>query len=115
VFVEAGARDTCGLDDLGDGQVLLVAKVCGVGKLRWIDHAGPSDPFALTGSNGTRVGCALDRIGSFNLAEEREQDDCQLSHGILWIGGINPDRVGQVPDSDAAACQVVHLTARQPP
>jgi hypothetical protein len=30
-----------------------------------------------------------------------------LRHGIIRIGGINADRVGQIPDSDAAACQVV--------
>lgn len=63
--------------------------------------------FALSGSNSARVGCAFDRQGSFHLPEEREHHNGQLRHGILRIGGINPDRVSQVPDSDAAACQVV--------
>jgi hypothetical protein len=56
----------------------LVAKVSGVGELRWIDNAGPADPFAFSGSNGTGVGCAFDRVGLFHLAEEREHHNCQL-------------------------------------
>jgi hypothetical protein len=46
--------------------------VDGIGKLRWIDHAGPADPFAFSNSDGTRVSCAFDCVGSFHLAEERE-------------------------------------------
>jgi hypothetical protein len=107
VTVEAGPGDARGFDDLGDGLIFLVAKVGGIGKLRWIDHAGPADPFAFSSSNGTGVSCAFDRVGSFHLAEERKHHDGQLRHGIRWIGGIDPDRVSQVPDSDAAGCKVV--------
>ena len=45
ITVEAGAGDTRGFDDLGDWLILLIAKVCGVGELRWIDPGRPADPF----------------------------------------------------------------------
>ncbi len=41
--VEAGSGDTRGFDYLGDGLVLLIAKVFGVGEFRWIDQTGPPD------------------------------------------------------------------------
>lgn len=61
VTVEAGSGDACCLDNLRDGAS-LIAKVFGVGQLRWLDHAGPADSFTLAGSNSTRMGCAFDCI-----------------------------------------------------
>lgn len=48
---ETGTGDTRRFDDLGDGLILLVAKACGVGEVRWIEHAGATHPFAFSSSN----------------------------------------------------------------
>ncbi len=79
----------------------------GVVKFRWIHDAGPADVFALAGGYGARVGCAFDRVGAFHLSEKREHDDGQLQHGVLRVGGVRPDRIGQFPHPHTTVGQVV--------
>ncbi len=53
-------------------------------------------------------------VGAFHLPEQGEQHDGELGHRIGRVAGVDPDRVSQVADPDAALGKLVDQVQRVP-
>jgi len=66
------------------------------------------DPPAVRGRDRPGVRRPLKGVGALHLSKQRQQHDGEVGHRVAVVGGVDPDRVGEVAHPDAAPGQLMN-------